>query len=257
MPAMRAFLFVHTKVHNIEMKDKELYIEQLYQHYGKQDVLNNINLTVNQGEFIGLVGVNGAGKTTLIKSILDFISIKKGKIEIFGQSHRETSSRQSLSFLPEKFLPPYYLTGKDFLSYMAELNQVQIEEAEITGIFDVLDLDISALKKSVREYSKGMAQKLGLASCFLSQRPMLLFDEPMSGLDPKARAYLKRHLISLKETGRTLFFSTHLLADVESICDRIIVLHNGKICFNGSPAECCEQFQADNLEDAYLQCIGA
>jgi ABC-2 type transport system ATP-binding protein len=233
-----------------------LKVEQLKQDYGKHPVLDNINLSVNQGEYIGLVGVNGAGKTTLIKSVLDFVSIKTGTIEIFGQSHRETSSRQSLSFLPEKFLPPYYLTGKDFLSYMAELNQVELKETDIAEIFKVLDLELSVLEKSVRQYSKGMAQKLGLASCFLSQRPMLLFDEPMSGLDPKARAYLKRYLISLKETGRTIFFSTHLLADVESICDRIIVLHNGNICFNGSPYECCEQFNANSLEDAYLKCIG-
>lgn len=238
------------------MTNKALNIEKLNQDYGKHTVLNDINLSVSQGEYIGLVGVNGAGKTTLIKSILDFISIKTGKIEIFGVAHTETSSRQTLSFLPEKFLPPYYLTGKNFLSYMAELNQVQLKHEEIEAIFNVLDLDVSALKKSVRQYSKGMAQKLGLASCFLSQRPMLLFDEPMSGLDPKARAYLKRHLINLKESGRTLFFSSHLLADVESICDRIVVLHNGKICFNGSPSECCAQFQTDNLEDAYLKCIG-
>ncbi len=238
------------------MIETALNIQGLNQHYGKNSVLSDINCSVKQGEYIGLVGVNGAGKTTLIKSILDFISIESGKIEIFGKPHRETSSRQFLSFLPEKFLPPYYLTGNDFLSYMAELNQVQLKETDINEIFKVLDLDISALKKSVRQYSKGMAQKLGLASCFLSQRPMLLFDEPMSGLDPKARAYLKRHLISLKESGKTLFFSTHLLADVESICDRIVVLHNGKICFNGSPAECCQQFQANSLEDAYLKCIG-
>ena len=238
------------------MAEIALSIKQLNQDYGKQLVLNNINLTVNQGEYIGLVGVNGAGKTTLIKSILDFISIKSGNIEIFGQSHRKTLSRQSLSFLPEKFLPPYYLTGNDFLRYMAELNTVELKQSEIENIFNILDLDLSALKKSVRQYSKGMAQKLGLASCFLSERPMLLFDEPMSGLDPKARAYLKRHLISLKEKNQTLFFSTHLLADVESICDRIVVLHNGHICFNGSPLECCEKYETEKLEDAYLKCIG-
>ncbi len=234
-----------------------LKIEQLNQRYGNHSILTDINISVNEGEYIGLVGVNGAGKTTLIKAVLDFISIDTGMIEIYGKSHRETSSRESLSFLPEKFLPPYYLTGKDFLSYMAELNNIELKETAIAEIFKVLDLEISALKKSVRQYSKGMAQKLGLASCFLSQRPLLFFDEPMSGLDPKARAYLKRYLISLKNTGLTLFFSTHLLADVESICDRIIVLHNSKICFNGSPSQCCNEFQADSLEDAYLKCIGA
>jgi ABC-2 type transport system ATP-binding protein len=238
------------------MSELALNIEHLNQQYGKQLVLKDINLSVKQGEYLGLVGVNGAGKTTLIKSVLDFISVESGKIEMFGQSHRETSSRQALSFLPEKFLPPYYLTGKDFLSYMAELNQVKLNQNNIEKIFNVLDLELSALKKSVRQYSKGMAQKLGLASCFLSQRPMLFFDEPMSGLDPKARAYLKRHLINLKETNQTLFFSTHLLADVESICDRIVILHNGVVCFNGSPQECCERYQVKSLEAAYLKCIG-
>jgi ABC-2 type transport system ATP-binding protein len=234
-----------------------LKIDQVNQRYSNQAVLTNINLSVYQGEYVGLVGVNGAGKTTLIKAILDFVSIESGSIEIFGKTPRETASRETLSFLPEKFIPPYYLTGKDFLSYMAELNQVKLNDLDIEKLFEVLDLDVSALKKSVRQYSKGMSQKLGLASCFLSQRPMLFFDEPMSGLDPKARAYLKRHLVSLKETGKTLFFSTHLLADVESICDRIIVLHDGKICFNGSPSQCCEDFNANNLENAYLNCIGA
>lgn len=232
-----------------------LKIENLNQRYGKYSVLDDINLSVEQGEYVGLVGVNGAGKTTLIKSILDFISIRSGHIEIFGKSHRETLSRQSLSFLPEKFLPPYYLTGNDFLAYMADLNNVELKQESIEEIFQVLDLDLSALKKSVRQYSKGMAQKLGLASCFLSQKSILLFDEPMSGLDPKARAYLKRHLISLKEKGQTLFFSTHLLADIESICDRIVVLHKAQICFNGSPQDCCARFETENLEEAYLKCI--
>jgi len=234
-----------------------LKVEQVNQRYGSNAVLDDINLSVYEGEYVGLVGVNGAGKTTLIKAILDFVSIESGIIEIFGKTHRETASRETLSFLPEKFIPPYYLTGRDFLSYMAELNQIKLNNLDIEQLFEVLDLDISALNKSVRQFSKGMSQKLGLASCFLSQRPMLFFDEPMSGLDPKARAYLKRYLVSLKETGKTLFFSTHLLADVESICDRIIVLHEGRICFNGSPAQCCKDFNANNLENAYLNCIGA
>tara|TARA_R110000782_G_scaffold166718_3_gene258626 strand:- start:1798 stop:2523 length:726 start_codon:yes stop_codon:yes gene_type:complete len=239
------------------MTDIALNIEKLNQDYGKQSVLTDINLSVRQGEYIGLVGVNGAGKTTLIKAVLDFISIDSGEIKIFGKSHRETSSREALSFLPEKFIPPYYLTGRDFLAYMAKLNQIELNGADIEKLFEILDLEMSALKKSVRQYSKGMAQKLGLAACFLSQRPMLFFDEPMSGLDPKARAYLKRHLENLKTEGKTLFFSTHLLADVESICDRIIVLHDGKICFNGTPSQCCEDFNAKDLENAYLNCIGA
>jgi len=234
-----------------------LEIENLNQGYNSQSVLKNINMSVAEGEFVGLVGVNGAGKTTLIKAILDFISIDSGSIRIYGKTHLQTSAREAISFLPEKFIPPHYLTGKDFLSYMAELSQVKISDSNISDIFKSLDLDELALEKSVRQYSKGMAQKLGLASCFLSQRSMLLFDEPMSGLDPKARAYLKKHLKRLKELGMTLLFSTHLLADIESICDRIIVLHEGKVLFNGPPFQCCKDYEAENLEQAYLKCIGA
>ena len=214
------------------MEKPALKIEQLNKRYGNHIVLKDINLEIQDNEYVGLVGVNGAGKSTLIKSMLDFISIDSGTIEIYGKSHRDTSARDKLSFLPEKFLPPYYLTGKYFLSYMAELNQNKLDDSEIAQIFKVMDLDLSALDMSVRQYSKGMAQKLGLASCFLSQRPLLIFDEPMSGLDPNARAFLKRYLLSLKEKGKTLFFSTHLLNDVESLCDRIIILHDGKLIFH-------------------------
>ena len=234
-----------------------LEIRSVAKSYNKTTVLSEIDLELNENEFVGLVGVNGAGKTTLIKAILDFISIDAGSIRIYGKPYRDTLSRQSLSFLPEKFLPPFYLTGRNFLSYMAELNRISLNESEINDIFKVLDLSLSALNKPVRQYSKGMAQKLGLASCLLSQRPIYLFDEPMSGLDPKARAYLKKHLLSLKEKGKTLFFSTHLLTDVESLCDRIIILHEGRIRFNGSPAQCCETYDKSDLEDAYLECIGA
>lgn len=239
------------------MTEAAIVFKDVNKDYGRQNVLSDVCLSVDQGEAVGLIGLNGAGKTTLIKCLLDFVALNNGSINIFGIPHVQTNARESLSFLPEKFIPPHYLTGNDFLSYMAELNQVELKEVDISGIFKVLDLELSALKKSVRQYSKGMAQKLGLASCFLSQRPMLVFDEPMSGLDPKARAYLKRYLIGLKDTGKTLFFSTHLLVDVESLCDRIIVLHEGRVCFNGSPSQCCEEYQANNLEDAYLKCISA
>ena len=239
------------------MTEVAIKIDGLNQRYEDNVILRDINLTVDSGEYIGLVGINGAGKTTLIKSILDFISIDSGSIEIFGRKHRDTMAREALVFLPEKFLLPHYLTGRDFLSYMAELNDVPLNDEEIATIFKVLDLDLSALNKSVRKYSKGMAQKLGLASCFISQRPLYILDEPMSGLDPKARSYLKQHLLSMKKTGKTLFFSTHLLNDVESLCDRIIILHGGEIRFSGSPQSCCDTYSAASIEDAYLACIEA
>jgi ABC-2 type transport system ATP-binding protein len=120
-----------------------------------------------------------------------------------------------------------------------------------------LDLDPSALSKSVRDYSKGMAQKLGLAACFLSGKSLFVLDEPMSGLDPKARLLVKRHLRACRSEGRTIFISTHMLSDVEELCDRMGILHAGKLRFVGSPLECRDAYAAETLEEAYLSCISS
>lgn len=237
------------------MHDIAFHFKNLTKHYGKTPVLKGVDLDLRRGEFFGLVGMNGAGKTTLIKCLLDFCDIDGGVIEILGVSHRLTSARENLAFLPERFLPPYYLTGEDFLRYMAKLNQRAYDGAEVEQTLHALDLDLSALKRPVRAYSKGMTQKLGLAACFLGRKAIYLLDEPMSGLDPKARALLKRYLRSQHEGGTTLFFSSHSLADVEEICDRMAILHEGTLNFIGTPAECRAHYQADTLEQAYLQCI--
>jgi len=223
--------------------------------YGRQPVLEDLSLEVGPGEFFGLVGVNGAGKTTCIKGLLDFSSLDGGAIDVFGVSHRETRARARLSYLPERFLPPYYLTGRDFLRYMARLDRRGYDEAAARAMFATLDLDHAALAKPVRQYSKGMAQKLGLAACFLGRKELIVLDEPMSGLDPKARIRVKRLLLELRGEGRALFFSTHMLADVEELCDRMGILHQGRLRFVGSPRECCERFAKSDLEEAYLACI--
>ncbi len=123
-----------------------------------------------------------------------------------------------------------------------KLHQRSFNEDAVLSMFAHLDLDPAALDSSVKSYSKGMTQKLGLAGCFLSEKPLLLLDEPMSGLDPKARVLLKRQLLRMKESGASLFFSTHLLADVEELCDRMAILHNGHLRFVGSPKSCRDRF---------------
>jgi ABC-2 type transport system ATP-binding protein len=139
---------------------------------------------------------------------------------------------------------------------MAKLHGRIYDSTEAEAICHLVDLNTSALNQSVRAYSKGMAQKLGLAACFLSDKRLLVLDEPMNGLDPKARAYLKQHLLALRAKGTTLFFSTHLLADVEVLCHRIAILHEGQLRFVGTPIACCTLFAAQDLEQAYLKCIG-
>lgn len=232
-----------------------LELKDVRKCYRKTQVLDGINLTVKENEYLGLVGVNGAGKTSLIKCLLDFALLDSGEIRIFDIPHRDTRARSQLSYLPEKFLPSYYLTGKEFLQYMLELYCIEYDQTAVLNMFKTLDLPTDSLHKTVGELSKGMAQKLGLAASLLSQRQLLILDEPMSGLDPKARAYLKQHLMDIKQDGKTLFFSTHMLADVQVLCDRMAVLHDQTLRFIGSPAECCEQFATDDLEQAYMRCI--
>ena len=233
-----------------------LDIRQLAKHYGKLRVLHPITLTIARGECFGLVGMNGAGKTTLIKCLLDFCDIDAGHIHILGVPHTETRARRPLAFLPESFLPPHALTGRDFVQYMLALRELPYSEDATRALCAALDLDAQALERQARSYSKGMTQKLGLAACFLSQAELFVLDEPMSGLDPKARALLKRQLATLKQAGKTVFFSSHVLADVEEICDRMAILHEGKLAFTGTPAECRETYQASTLEAAYLAAIG-
>ncbi|RPI47805.1 MAG: ABC transporter ATP-binding protein [Betaproteobacteria bacterium] len=223
--------------------------------FGRHTALADFSLTVQEGELFGLVGVNGAGKTTLIKCLLDFAAPDAGRIEVFGVPHRETAARRELAFLPERFLPPYYLTGRDFLRYMLTLHRARFAPDRTQAMFEALDLDPRALDLPVRSFSKGMTQKLGLAACLLSNKRLYVLDEPTSGLDPRARALLKRQLLALRSAGRTVFVTSHLLADVEQLCDRMAVLHGGTIRYVGTPAELLARHGTDDMEQAFLRCI--
>ena len=223
--------------------------------YGRQTVLEGFDLSIGGGEFFGLVGVNGAGKTSSIKALLDLTEIRNGDIRIFGVSSRKTESRERLAYLPERFMPPYYLRGRDFLDFFARLRRTRFRPEAVRSTCEALDLEPAALDKLVRIYSKGMAQKLGLVACLLSAKDLNVLDEPMSGLDPKARLLVKREMRRLKSEGRCVFFSTHMLSDVEELCDRMGILHDGRLRFVGTPEECLERFRAASLEDAYLNCI--
>ena len=224
--------------------------------FGSQTALNLLDLTVESGTFFGLVGGNGAGKTTLIKCILDFCHLDSGEITLFGKDRALTQSRNRLAYLPERFSPPHFLTGREFLHTMAKLYNNTWNSSEAEEVSLALDMDPTALDKPIRALSKGMTQKLGLAASLMSGRDLLLLDEPMSGLDPQARLVLKRRLQRLKsEHGTTLFFNTHLLADVAEICDFMGVLHAGVLLFVGTPQDCLDTYGGATLEEAYLRCI--
>jgi ABC-2 type transport system ATP-binding protein len=239
------------------MPDPLVRFRGVSKSFGRAEVLRGIDLDVPSGKCLGLAGVNGAGKTTLIKCLLDFCELDSGSIEVHGVAHRRPQARARLAYLPERFIAPYFLTGREFIAMMLRLFERRYEEVRVRAMFAALDLDVAALDKPVRAYSKGMTQKLGLAACFLSERDLYVLDEPMSGLDPKARARAKELILKLMSEGRTLLFTSHSLADIEEVCDDMTVLHRGTLAYTGEPRGLCERHGESSLERAFLKCIEA
>jgi len=232
-----------------------LSISALRKRYGKSEALAGVDLRVGAGEGFGLVGANGAGKTTLIKCLLDLCAHDEGAIEIFGIAAQNPAARRRLSYLPERFNPPHYLRAREFLATLCELGAERYDATRAAAIMDQLALERDTLDKPVRTLSKGMTQKLGLAGCFLLARDLYVLDEPMSGLDPAARVAVKSVLRRLAAEGRTLFFTSHVLADVEELCSSIAVLDRGRVRFRGPPAALCARYGEPTLEGAFMRCI--
>ena len=222
---------------------------------GRRPVLTSLSLEVRPGEIFGLVGTNGAGKTTCIKCLLDLCHLDAGRIGIFGRPATAPESRRPLAYLPERFVPPRHLLGREFLRFMSRMHRVEPGPERVREVLAALDLEPSDLGEPVREYSKGTAQKLGLVACLLADKPLLVLDEPMSGLDPKARVLARRYLRGLRDAGATVFLSTHLLADAGGLCDRMGVLHDGTMRFVGAPTRLRERFPAATLEESWIACV--
>lgn len=217
----------------------------------------DISFSVAAGECFALVGVNGAGKTTLLRCMLDYCRADRGSIHLFGIPSIRADARSQVAWLPERFAPPYYLTGEDYLRYHAALRGMPHDASAALARLQDLDFDPAALARPARTFSKGMLQKLGLAACLLARRPLTVLDEPMSGLDPLARARVRAALSGLRSDGRTLLFSSHSLEDVAALCDRLAVIHRGRLAYAGTPAGLCERTGTSVLEQAFLRCIDA
>ena len=230
-------------------------IVALEKRYGSLVALRAVGLEVRAGDAFGLVGANGAGKTTLIKCLLDLCGYQRGDIEIFGAPARSPAARRRLVYVPERFAPPHYLRGGEFLEAMLKLAGARYDAARAGGLLRELELDPAILERPVHELSKGMTQKLGLAWCFLAERDLYVLDEPMSGLDPAARVAVKALLRRTHREGRTVLFTSHVLADVEELCDSLAVLEKGRLRFAGAPQALCERYAQAGLEQAFMRCI--
>lgn len=218
-------------------------------------VLKDCSLNVNEGEIFGLVGLNGIGKTTLIKILLDMLNEDSGSAKFFGLDHKMPASRQNICYLPEKFMPSQYLTGFEFLEISLSFFNKKLDKEKAREMATKLDLDPNCLDNVIGKYSKGMGQKLGLMSCFLSGARLLILDEPMTGLDPKSRIMLKQTLLEYKNQGNSVFFSSHILEDIGEICDNMAVLHDTDIKFYGSPEDFKKKYNSQSAEKAFLNCI--
>jgi ABC-2 type transport system ATP-binding protein len=230
-------------------------IEALRKRYGKLVALDAVDLVVARGEAFALVGANGAGKTTLIKCLLDLCAYDAGHVRIFGVAAELPQSRRRLAYVPERFMPPHYLRAREFLEILAKSFALPYAAARARAMLAALELDAGVLERPVRTLSKGMTQKLGLAASFLLERELYVLDEPMSGLDPAARVAVKTVLRRLAAEGRTLFFTSHVLADVEELCSSIAVLEKGSVRWHGPPAALCAKYGEARLEQAFMRCV--
>lgn len=237
---------------------KMLSISNLTYSTSRIDILKNLNLEVDEQNYFAIAGINGAGKSTLIKLILDLIRPAEGsKIEIYGCTNQNEQSRNRLTYLPEKFDIRKAVTGWQYLKFVASIYSFRLNKNSIELLAEKLDFMPDRLNSKITTYSKGMVQKLGLISCFMLERDFLILDEPLSGLDPRARYLFKQLLLEEKTRDRTILYSTHMLADAEEVCDQFGILHDGEMKFIGTPGECMAQYKADTLELAYMNCISA
>ena len=199
--------------------------------------LKNCSLRVYKGETFGLLGPNGAGKTTLLKLLLGIIRPSSGRGLLLGKPIGDRTIKQQLGYLPEN---PYlydYLTGWEFLQLAAGLFQIpqNVQRQRIPQLLELVGLSqADARKKLLRRYSKGMLQRVGMAQALINEPDLVFLDEPMSGLDPVGRYQMREIILALKAAGKTIFFNSHVLSEVEQICDRIAILAQGELICSGS-----------------------
>ncbi|HYM00831.1 MAG TPA: ABC transporter ATP-binding protein [Blastocatellia bacterium] len=206
-------------------------IRSLNKSYGRLRAVDGLSLEVRQGETLGFLGLNGAGKTTTIRILLDLLRPTSGKALIFGRDCQRDglNARSQVGYLPGEMGIYSDLTGRDVLAFLAGIGNAKVDKQFRNGIQRKLELADSDLKRRLREYSTGMKRKLGLIQAFQADPPLLILDEPTEGLDPLMQESFYELLFDARRQGRTVFMSSHVLSEVERVCDRIALLRKGKL----------------------------
>jgi ABC-2 type transport system ATP-binding protein len=200
--------------------------------------LQSLDLQVGQGQIYGLLGPNGAGKSTTIKILMNLVRPSSGTARLFGQPVDEASTRRLVGFLPENPAPYEYLTGREFVTLAGQLAGLSGQELD-TRVKEVLGaVEMAGAEKlQIRRYSKGMVQRVALAQALVSRPKLLILDEPTSGLDPLGRRQMRDLILAERQKGTTVLFCSHIIPDVESLCDRLAVLVGGRRVREGSVRE--------------------
>jgi len=200
-----------------------------------KEILKGISLSVKEGEIFGYLGPNGAGKTTTIKCLLGLIFPDEGTIAIFGQPHLSARARKVLGFLPEN---PYfydYLTAREFLAFYADLFGLgrDVKEERTGRLLKLVGLERAADLR-LRKFSRGMLQRIGLAQALINDPQLVILDEPLGGLDPLGRKEIRDIIVRFKQEGKTVFFTSHILQDIEMICDHVAIIVAGRVVRQGA-----------------------
>src|SRR5437867_2918500 len=223
---------------------------------GRKLAVKDLSLTVNAGEVFGFLGPNGAGKTTTMNVLLGFVNATSGAACLFGVDVREPIARQRIGYLPELTYYYKFLSAEELLRFYARIFRIPRAEVgpRVDEVLKLVELD-AARKRPIKTYSKGMQQRVGLAQALINNPDLLILDEPTSGLDPIGRMKVREIIQRLKQTGKTVFFSSHELGEVETVCDRVAILYQGELKAIGRVSELVEKYEC-NLEQAFLKIVG-
>jgi ABC-2 type transport system ATP-binding protein len=242
---------------SIILKTRKLCVEYRSRdfHQEKKVALVGLDLEVQAGEVFGFLGPNGAGKTTTMNVLLGFIPPTSGEASLFGIDVRQPIARQRIGYLPELTYYYKFLTAEELLRFYAKIFGLERAETDkrIAELLKLVELE-SAAKRQIKSYSKGMQQRVGLAQSLINNPDLLILDEPTSGLDPLGRMKVREIIQRLKNEGKTVFFSSHELGEVETICDRVAIVHQGKLKTVGTVAQVSAGHE--NLEKAFLKIVG-
>lgn len=245
---------MHTPSLNTAMKTPAIRISNLTKDFAvgirgmKLRAVDALSLEVGDNEIFGLLGPNGSGKSTTIKIILGLLEPSTGSCEIYGEPSRRVSARRSVGFLPEA---PYfyrYLSGRELVRYYARLCAVPRSEIDraVDSVIDLVGMSEAAHRR-VGTYSKGMLQRIGLAQALVHDPQLVILDEPTAGVDPLGSAAIADIVRELKRRGKTVLLSSHLLAQIEGLCDRVAILHRGQLVKEGRVDDLVEEKDAESL----------